>query len=56
VNEAERLEKLVIDLLDFAHTKEPKISEFDLAELLDDIKSMLKKKMIEANKYLHTNE
>jgi signal transduction histidine kinase len=41
VNEAERLEKLVTDLLDFAHAKEPKISEFDLAELLADIKAMM---------------
>jgi signal transduction histidine kinase len=41
VNEAERLEKLVTDLLDFAHAKKPRISEFDLTELLSDIKAML---------------
>jgi two-component system, NtrC family, sensor histidine kinase HydH len=45
VSEAERLEKLVTDLLDFAHAKEPKISEFDLAELLADIKTMLESRM-----------
>ncbi len=41
VSEAERLEKLVTDLLDFAGAKEPQISEFDLAALISDIKTML---------------
>jgi signal transduction histidine kinase len=41
VSEAERLEKLVTDLLDFARTKEPQISEFVLEALISDIKSML---------------
>jgi signal transduction histidine kinase len=41
VSEAERLEKLVTDLLDFARAKEPQISEFDLAALISDIESML---------------
>jgi signal transduction histidine kinase len=41
VSEAERLEKLVTDLLDFARAKEPQISEFDLAALLSDIKIIL---------------
>jgi signal transduction histidine kinase len=41
VSEAERLEKLVTDLLDFARTKEPQISEFDLAVLISDIKTIL---------------
>jgi signal transduction histidine kinase len=45
VNEAERLEKLVTDLLDFARTKEPQISEFNLAELLSDIKLMLQSRL-----------
>ena len=45
VNEAERLEKLVTDLLDFARTKEPQISEFNLAELLSDIKTMLQSRL-----------
>jgi two-component system, NtrC family, sensor histidine kinase HydH len=41
VSEAERLEKLVTDLLDFARTKEPQISEFDLVALISDIKTIL---------------
>jgi signal transduction histidine kinase len=45
VNEAERLEKLVTDLLDFARTKEPQVSEFNLAELLSDIKTMLQSRL-----------
>ena len=45
VNEAERLERLVTDLLDFARTKEPQLSEFDLAELLSDIKTMLQSRL-----------
>jgi two-component system sensor histidine kinase HydH len=45
VSEAERLEKLVTDLLDFARTKEPQINEFNLAELLSDIKTMLQSKL-----------
>jgi two-component system sensor histidine kinase HydH len=45
VNEAERLEKLVTDLLDFARKKEPQISEFNLAELLSDLKTMLQSQL-----------
>ena len=45
VNEAERLERLVTDLLDFARSKEPQISDFDLAELLANINSMLVSKL-----------
>ena len=41
VSEAERLESLVTDLLDFARAKEPQISQFDLGELLSNIKTML---------------
>jgi signal transduction histidine kinase len=41
VSEAERLEKLVTDLLDFARAKEPQISEFDLAALISDLKTIL---------------
>jgi two-component system, NtrC family, sensor histidine kinase HydH len=41
VSEAERLEKLVTDLLDFARTKEPQISEFDMVVLISDIKTIL---------------
>ena len=45
VNEAERLEKLVADLLDFARTKESQLSELNLAELLSDIKIMLQSRL-----------
>jgi signal transduction histidine kinase len=45
VNEAERLEKLVTDLLDFARKKEPLISEFSLADLFADIAKMLQPKL-----------
>jgi len=45
VNEAERLEKLVTNLLDFARKKEPQISEFNLAELLSDLKTMLQSQL-----------
>jgi signal transduction histidine kinase len=45
VSEAERLEKLVTDLLDFARAREPQISEFDLMNLLSDIKNMLQSKL-----------
>jgi signal transduction histidine kinase len=51
VNEAERLEKLITDLLDFARKKEPQISEFNLTELLSDIQTMLQAKL-EASKTL----
>ncbi len=45
VSEAERLERLVTDLLDFARPKEPQISEFDLMDLLADVRSMLAAKL-----------
>jgi signal transduction histidine kinase len=45
VSEAERLERLVTDLLDFARTKEPQISEFDLISLLSNIKTMLQSRL-----------
>ena len=45
VSEAERLEKLVTDLLDFARAKEPQISEFDLMDLLSNIKTMLQSRL-----------
>jgi signal transduction histidine kinase len=41
VSEAERLEGLVTDLLDFAHAKEPQVGELDLAALLSGLKTML---------------
>jgi two-component system sensor histidine kinase HydH len=49
VSEAERLEKLVTDLLDFAHTRKPQISEFNLANLLSETKTMLNPRL-EASK------
>jgi signal transduction histidine kinase len=42
VKEAERLERLVSDLLDFARPREPRISEFNLRELISDIEAILK--------------
>jgi signal transduction histidine kinase len=45
VNEAERLEQLVTDLLDFSRSKEPQISEFNLTDLLSDIKTMLQSRL-----------
>lgn len=41
VSEAERLERLVSDLLDFARPKEPQISEFNLTDLVEDIHVLL---------------
>jgi signal transduction histidine kinase len=45
VNEAERLERLVTDLLDFARPKEPKVSEFNLIDLLADVRTVLQPKL-----------
>jgi signal transduction histidine kinase len=45
VSEAERLERLVADLLDFARAKEPQISQFDLGELLSNIEAMLEARL-----------
>ncbi len=45
VSEAERLERLVTDLLDFARPKEPQISEFDLTNLLSDVRIVLQPKL-----------
>jgi signal transduction histidine kinase len=45
VNEAARLERLVSDLLDFAHAKEPQISQFELSELFSNLKTMLESKL-----------
>jgi signal transduction histidine kinase len=45
VNEAGRLEKLVADLLDFARAKELQIREFNLADLLSDIGTMLQSRL-----------
>lgn len=46
VNEAERLERLVSDLLDFARPKEPQISAFSLNDLIADIESMLEPRFV----------
>ncbi len=45
VSEAERLEQLVTDLLDFARPQKPQVSEFDMMDLLLDIKAMLQPRM-----------
>jgi signal transduction histidine kinase len=45
VSEAERLERLVTDLLEFAHAKEPQISDFELMDLLSSIKTMLEPRL-----------
>jgi signal transduction histidine kinase len=45
VSEAERLEGLISNLLDFARPKEPQISEFDVVDLLVDVQNMLRPRM-----------
>ncbi len=45
VSEAERLERLIADLLDFARAKEPQISQLELAELMSNIKTMLQPRL-----------
>jgi len=49
VNEAERLERLVSDLLDFARPKQPQIEDFNLKNLIEDIGSMLEKRFASSN-------
>jgi len=53
VNEAERLERLVTDLLDFARTKEPQVSQFEVSELLINLKCMLEPKLQASKVALH---
>jgi two-component system sensor histidine kinase HydH len=45
VTEAERLERLVTNLLDFARPKEPQMSELDLRDLLSDVKTILQPRL-----------
>jgi two-component system sensor histidine kinase HydH len=45
VSEAERLERLVSDLLDFARPKEPQIGEFDFAALVSEVQSLLQQRL-----------
>jgi signal transduction histidine kinase len=45
VSEAERLERLVTALLDFARPKEPQIDEVDLAALMSDVHIMLQSRL-----------
>ncbi len=52
VTEAERLESLVANLLDFARPKEPQISEFDLRQLVTDLQTMLQPKLEESGIHL----
>jgi two-component system sensor histidine kinase HydH len=42
VTEAERLEKLVSDLLSFARPRKPQISDFDLGQLVFEVREMLR--------------
>jgi signal transduction histidine kinase len=53
VSEAERLERLVSDLLDFARRKEPQISEFDLADLLSEVRIMIQPRLEDAGATLN---
>jgi two-component system sensor histidine kinase HydH len=53
VSEAERLERLVTDLLDFARAKELQISRFELSELLSNLKTMLESRLQSSNVALH---
>jgi signal transduction histidine kinase len=53
VSEAERLERLVSDLLDFARRKEPQISEFDLADLLSEVGIMIQPRLEDAGATLN---
>lgn len=55
VSEAERLERLVSDLLDFARPKKSQVQEFDVAELISDIRTMLQQKFQEAGVKLETS-
>jgi two-component system sensor histidine kinase HydH len=54
VSEAERLERLVTDLLEFAHSKEPQISEFNLTDLISDICRLLEQKVKASRINLHS--
>ncbi len=47
ISEAERLESLVTNLLNFARPKEPSISELDLAALVSHVRAMLQPKLEE---------
>ena len=49
VSEAERLERLVSDLLDFARPKEPQISEFNLSHLVSGLHAMLEPRFVSSN-------
>jgi two-component system sensor histidine kinase HydH len=49
VSEAERLEKLVTDLLDFAHAREPQIREFQLSDVIAGITTMVQPRLEASN-------
>ena len=49
VSEAERLERLVADLLDFARPKDVQISEFDLMDLLANVETILQSRLAASN-------
>jgi signal transduction histidine kinase len=46
VSEAERLERLVSDLLDFARPKDVQISDFDLVDSLANVETMLQSRLV----------
>jgi signal transduction histidine kinase len=52
VNEAERLEGLVSDLLNFSRPRRHTLSRFDYADLLADVQAMLESRLQEAGKTL----
>ncbi len=47
VGEAERLEKLVSDLLSFARPRKPQLGEFDLANLAAEVRDLLQARAVE---------
>jgi signal transduction histidine kinase len=52
VNEAERLEKLVSDLLNFAQARQSNLHEFDYLQLIADVRSLLEPRFREDRKRL----
>jgi len=54
VQEAERLEQLVTDLLSFARPRDPQISQFDILRALSNIKTVLQPKLDAAHIKLDT--
>ncbi len=55
VSEAERLERLVSDLLDFARPKGTQAEEFDVAELVAELRTLLRQRLQVAGVELETS-